>query len=74
MAITLRSSREIEMLRKAGAVVAKVLSKLQEAVKAGSQYRLNWTDCAGQMTDEAGATALFQGRAVPVCDRCRFPA
>ncbi len=35
MAITLRSAREIEMLRKAGAVVADVLLKLQEVAKPG---------------------------------------
>ena len=35
MAITLRSRREIELIRKAGTVVAEVLSKLQEVVKPG---------------------------------------
>ena len=35
MAITLRSRREIELIRKAGAVVAEVLLKLQEVAKPG---------------------------------------
>ena len=39
MAITLRSRREIQMIRKAGAVVAKVLLKLQEFARAGSHDR-----------------------------------
>jgi methionyl aminopeptidase len=60
MAITLRSSREIGLLRKAGAVVAEVLSKLQEAVGPGiSTAELD--AMAGEITDHCGATALFQG-------------
>ncbi|MBE0535878.1 MAG: type I methionyl aminopeptidase [Phycisphaerae bacterium] len=60
MAITLRSSREIELLRKAGAVVAEVLSKLQEAVRPGiSTAELD--ALAGEITDRSGATALFKG-------------
>ena len=35
MAITLRSRREIELIRNAGVIVAKVLSKLQEAARPG---------------------------------------
>ena len=35
MAITLRSQREIELMRKAGTVVADVLSKLQEIAEPG---------------------------------------
>ncbi len=60
MAITLRSSREIGLLRKAGAVVAEVLSKLQEAVRPGiSTAELN--TLAEEITDCHGATALFKG-------------
>ncbi len=60
MAITLRSSREIKLLRKAGAVVAEVLSKLQEAVQPGiSTAELD--ALAGEITSRSGATALFQG-------------
>jgi len=60
MAITLRSSREIGLLRKAGAVVAEVLSKLQEAVGPGiSTAELD--ALAGEITDRREATALFQG-------------
>ncbi len=60
MAITLKSSREIGLMRKAGAVVAGVLSKLQKiarpAVTTAELDRI-----ALQMTADAGAEALFKG-------------
>ena len=60
MAITLRSRREIELIRKAGAVVADVLSKLQEIAEPGvSTAQLDAV--ASQMTADAGAAALFKG-------------
>jgi methionyl aminopeptidase len=60
MAITLRSRREIELIRKAGFVVAEVLSKLQEVAAPG--LTTAWLDrLACQMTEQAGATALFKG-------------
>ncbi len=60
MAITLRSRREIELLRKAGVVVADVLLKLQEVAEPG--VTTGWLDSmASQITAEAGATALFKG-------------
>lgn len=60
MAIKLRSRREIEMLRKAGAVVAEVLSKLQEAVRPGiSTGELD--QMAIEITGSFGAEALFKG-------------
>jgi methionyl aminopeptidase len=60
MAITLRSRREIELIRRAGAVVADVLSKLQEIAKPG--VTTAWLDSvASQMTVDAGAQALFKG-------------
>jgi methionyl aminopeptidase len=60
MAITLRSRREIDLMRRAGAVVAKVLSKLQEVAEPGvTTGRLN--SIALQMTADAGAEALFKG-------------
>ncbi|MFA5784256.1 MAG: type I methionyl aminopeptidase [Phycisphaerae bacterium] len=60
MAITLRSRREIELIRKAGVVVRSVLLKLQESAKAGvSTAALD--EIAKQMTAEAGAEALFVG-------------
>jgi len=60
MAITLRSRREIELMRKAGAVVGNVLSKLQEVAEPGvtTAYLDN---IALEMTREAGAEALFKG-------------
>jgi methionyl aminopeptidase len=60
MAITLRSRREIELLRNAGAVVADVLSKLKEMARPGiSTAQLD--DAAAQMTARAGAQPLFKG-------------
>jgi methionyl aminopeptidase len=60
MAITLRSRREIELMRRAGAVVADVLSKLQ-TVAAPGVTTADLDDVALRMTVEAGAEALFQG-------------
>jgi methionyl aminopeptidase len=60
MAITLRSRREIELLRNAGAVVANVLSKLKEMARPGiSTAQLDYA--AAQMTAQAGAQPLFKG-------------
>ena len=72
MAITLRSRREIELMRKAGAVVADVLSKLQEVAKPGvTTSRLD--SIASQITADAGAAALFKGVRSPYA-RLPFPA
>jgi len=60
MAITLRSAREIELLRKAGGVVAEVLSKLQQAVAPGVNTA-QLDKLAGKITSDAGAEALFTG-------------
>ncbi|MCJ7692160.1 MAG: type I methionyl aminopeptidase [Sedimentisphaerales bacterium] len=71
MAITLRSRREIELMRKAGAVVADVLSKLQEDAKPG--VTTGWLDkMASQMTADAGAQPLFKGVCSPYA-RMPFP-
>jgi methionyl aminopeptidase len=60
MAIKLRSAREIEMLRNAGAVVAKVLLQLQEAAEPGiSTGELD--KIALEITAQCGAKALFKG-------------
>jgi len=72
MAITLRSRREIELIRRAGAVVADVLSKLQEIAEPGvTTGRLN--NVASQITADAGAEALFKGVRSPL-SRIPFPA
>jgi methionyl aminopeptidase len=64
MAITLRSRREIELMRNAGVVVAQVLSKLQEVAKPGvSTAELD--RLAEQITRQAGAEALFKGVVSP---------
>ncbi len=71
MAITLRSRREIELMRKAGAVVADVLLKLKEIVEPGTTTaRLD--SVALQMTADVGAEALFKGVRSPVA-RIPFP-
>ena len=60
MAVTLRSRREIELMRRAGAVVAGVLSKLQEIAEPGvTTAQLDRV--ALEMTAKAGADALFKG-------------
>ena len=60
MAITLRSQREIELMRRAGMVVANVLSKLQEVAEPGlSTAQLD--SIALRMVVDVGAQALFKG-------------
>jgi len=72
MAITLRSRREIELIRRAGAVVADVLSKLESIAEPGiTTAQLN--NVALQMTAEAHAEALFKGVRNPYAVR-PFPA
>ena len=68
MAITLRSAREIEKLRVAGALVSEVLLKLQEVAEPGvSTGQLN--DVAVQMAKDAGAATLFKGVESPYARR-----
>ncbi|MBN1804477.1 MAG: type I methionyl aminopeptidase [Sedimentisphaerales bacterium] len=71
MAITLRSPREIDLMRKAGAVVAKVLLKLKEIAEPGMST-LQLDSMASQMTIDAGAEALFKGVRTPV-SKIPFP-
>jgi len=72
MAITLRSSREIALLRSAGSIVAKVLSKVQDVAKAGvSTGQLD--ELAANITSKAGGQALFKGVESPYAKR-PFPA
>jgi methionyl aminopeptidase len=72
MAITLRSRREIELVRKAGRVVVDVLSKLQEIAEPGvTTGQLDAV--ASQMTADVGAEALFRGVRSPGA-QTPFPA
>lgn len=64
MAITLRSSREIDMIRKACQVVAKVLLKLQEYAKPGMNTA-QLDELATEMANNAGAKTLFRGVPCP---------
>ena len=71
MAITLRSRREIELMRGAGAVVADVLSKLKEIARPGiSTAELDAV--AAEMTARANAQPLFRGVRNPTA-RMPFP-
>jgi methionyl aminopeptidase len=60
MAITLRSQREIEIMRRAGGVVADVLLKLKEIAKPGIST-LDLDAVAQKMAADAGAATLFKG-------------
>lgn len=60
MAITLRSQKEIELMRKAGALVARVLSRLKQMAKPGvSTGELD--RLASRMTADVSAEPLFKG-------------
>ncbi len=68
MAITLRSAREIEMLRRAGAVVADVLLKLQEVAEPGvSTGELDKLSI--EIAKSVGAATLFKGVESPYARR-----
>jgi methionyl aminopeptidase len=72
MAITLRSRREIGLLKKAGSVVAEVLLKLKDcAVPQISTAELN--RIAEDITRQCGAIALFKGVENPYGHKA-FPA
>lgn len=68
MAIALRSKREIEMLRRAGAVVADVLSKLREMIEPGTTTA-DLDEVAVKMATEAGAAMLFKGVENPYANK-----
>jgi methionyl aminopeptidase len=60
MAINLRSRREIDLMRRAGKVVARVLSQLQQEIEPGiSTGHLD--RIAIRIANEAGADCLFKG-------------
>lgn len=68
MAITLRSQREIEVMRKAGSVVAEVLLKLKEIAKPGVST-VDLDAVAQKMAADAGAATLFKGVRSPHAKR-----
>jgi len=71
MAITLRSRREIELIRRAGAVVADVLLKLKDVAKPGvTTGQLD--SIATQMAADAGAEPLFRDVRTPL-SKIPFP-
>jgi methionyl aminopeptidase len=70
--IILKSAREIELMRKAGRVVRRVLGKVRELAQPGvTTGELN--AAAEEMIDQAGGTALFAGVENPPA-RFPFPA
>jgi methionyl aminopeptidase len=72
MAIILRSRREIELMKKAGKIVAEVLLKLKDAAAVQiSTAELN--RIAEDITRQFGATALFKGVKNPYGKKA-FPA
>jgi methionyl aminopeptidase len=60
MAINLRSRREIDLMKKAGAIVADVLLKLKESAAAG-QTTAELNRIAEDLSAKAGAETLFKG-------------
>ncbi|MDD5458427.1 MAG: type I methionyl aminopeptidase [Phycisphaerae bacterium] len=71
MAIILRSRREIDLMARAGAVVADVLWKLHELAKPG--VSTGYLDrIASETTARAGAEALFRGVKSPYAKKA-FP-
>ena len=70
--LVLKSAREIALMRKAGAVVYRVLAHMQEMVRPGTVTR-DLNRRAEEMIAEAGATALFKGVVNPQA-RYPFPA
>lgn len=71
MAITIKSRREIDLMRKAGIVVGDVLLKLQEAAVPGiSTGELD--DLATKISASVGAATLFRGVESPYA-RQAFP-
>lgn len=71
MAITLKSRREVELMRKAGSVVADVLSKLIEIAEPG-MTTAHLDRVALEMSIKAGAEPLFKGVRNPDAKRA-FP-
>ncbi len=71
MAITLKSRREIELIRNSGVIVTAVLSKLKEIARPGTTTA-ELDDIALRMTAEAGGKPLFKGVVSPYT-RMVFP-
>lgn len=71
MAVILKSQREIDLMREAGSIVARVLLKLKEMAKPGvSTGQLD--SVAMEMAVAVGAKALFKGVRSPA-SRAVFP-
>lgn len=72
MAITIRSRREIELLRAAGRIVGRVLRRLEkEAVEGVTTARLS--QVSDEVINDAGGVALFKGVENPQA-KMAFPA
>ena len=72
MAVTIRSKREIELLRAAGRIVGRVLRRLEkEAVEGVTTARLS--QVSDEVINDAGGVALFKGVENPQA-KMAFPA
>lgn len=72
MAVTIRSEKEIELIRAAGTVVARVLKKLiEEALPGVTTARL--AEISDQLIEESGGIPLFKGVKNPAA-KFDFPA
>ncbi|MEA2595680.1 MAG: methionyl aminopeptidase [Thermomicrobiales bacterium] len=60
MAVTIKNEREIERMRQAGAVVALIHSRIEEAINPGVTTR-DLDDIARETLEETGARSLFLG-------------
>ncbi len=72
MAITLRSSRELDLMAEAASLVVEVLLKLKEKAKVGVTTG-ELDEIAFEMTRRAGAEALFRGVKSPYKGVKPFP-
>jgi methionyl aminopeptidase len=72
MAIAIRTEREIELLRKAGRLVARILKKISEEAVAGTTTA-ELAHISDAMIEQAGAKTLFRGVTNPQASFA-FPA
>jgi methionyl aminopeptidase len=72
MAVAIRTEREIERIRIAGGIVARILNKLQEAAEVGVTTA-HLAQIADDIIAQAGAVALFKGVKNPTA-KFDFPA
>ncbi|KPK77433.1 MAG: hypothetical protein AMJ79_03165 [Phycisphaerae bacterium SM23_30] len=72
MAVAIRTEREIERIRNAGGIVARILKNLQEVAEAGVTTA-HLAEIADAVIAETGSVALFKGVKNPTA-KTAFPA